>query len=247
MDQSSWESTVYAGVTGGHPRPLPGIAQTFREEDVWSACHDPLCELVVDHGKIRDVPGFLPLWTHQELALIFRAAGSEMATLSIEEIAMILRDPGRPMQNGQPRILFHSGTLNRRALRFALEGAGLHVGAGFDARQGFPTYRLLAGAGRRTPHALVVGLRGIVGSTSGLDMLSVGGVDPRDGGTRASYPIQYQVTAYARETDCGAIGDLAYEYLTRIRSRVDVDQRLLNGVNRAPLVRHPRTLMRACA
>ena len=233
MDYTLTWSPAYAALTAGHPFPKPedaAVRQTFSEEDVWSAHRDPRCELISDHGEPKSIPGFSPVWTHRELAIVF-GGRADVEAVTVETLAESLR----PFQ-GSAGILFHSGDLNRRALRFALARAGIRIGD-LDPRRGYPTYRLLAEAGRRNPGALVLGLRGAAASTTGLQVLTVGGSNPQDASTRADYPIQCTVTVYARVRPSSEMSSLVKRYLLKVRSRILADgHHVLRGVVERPLL-----------
>ena len=225
MEYALTGSSGYAALTAGHPFPKPedvALRQTFSEEDVWSAHRDSRCELISDHGDPKNIPGFSPVSTHRELALVF-AGRTDVRAVTIEALAEALQAPQR-----STRIVYHSGDLNRRALRFALEGAGIRIGA-MDPRHGYPTYRLLAEAARRDPGALVLGLRGAAAAASTLHVLAVGGSNPQDAGATAAYPIQYEVTMYARACHTSAMCSLVKRHLLRVWAIIQEDRRHVFG------------------
>lgn len=176
---------VFLDCSVGHPPPFVlregggEVVHTFGLEELTEVGDSGRAAAIVHHGEGKEVEGYSAIYSHTEILPLYVGREAGVVSLNLEQTKDIFA--GRALtwshvggSEHKISMFVLSGELERRAVDFHLQEAGVEFGAASEQRS---DYEGLAAALAEFPGALAVGLRSEAASVAGVD--TVRRIDPR--------------------------------------------------------------------
>jgi len=215
--------------TGGHTTaPSDRFLYTFGQRELIRALATGTAGVVVHHGPIVRSDRYVAAHSYFEGTTVFTYGAVGLDSLSLSDLKRVLAGQVNNWKqiggNDLPvNVAMRGDSVFNEAARYNLLMRNVSVQCPtFPAR----SYEELVTFGRRTPGALLVGLRGLCARDSNLTEMKIAGRLPHGGDLK--YPLASRVTALVRIHDVRAI-DLAVAFASSLREQLSQDGHAESG------------------